>query len=113
MVRPNSSLCTCVHLFSIVIVYTQTLLYIVHVDEIESATDQVLDTNDKQQSNKIMRKVSKRTTASFNEQQDQGVQTPKLPTSTPPSFSFSNPFRRLNSYYISFADILSCPFLHS
>jgi hypothetical protein len=75
------------------------LLYIVHVDEIELATDQVHDTYDKQQSNKVMRRVSKRTTASFNEQQSyREVQTPKLPISTPPSFSFSNPFRRLNSY---------------
>ncbi|CAF1102330.1 unnamed protein product [Adineta ricciae] len=76
-------------------VYTQTLLYIVHVDEIESTTV------DGQQSNKPIRKVSKRTTASFNEQQEQQQQrhfhTPKLPPSTPPSFSFSNPFRRLNN----------------
>lgn len=65
-------------------VYTQTLLYIVHVDEIELG-------NDIQQSNKIIRRVSKRTTASFNEQDGQ------IPISTPTSFSFSNPFRRLNS----------------
>jgi len=66
------------------IVYTQTLLYIVHVDEIELGQDI-------QQSTKVMRRVSKRTTASFNEREGQ------LPTSTPSSFSFSNPFRRLNS----------------
>jgi hypothetical protein len=76
-----------IHLFLINIVYTQTLLYIVHVDEIELEHDM----NDKQQSNKVMRKVSKRTTASFNEREGQ------VPISTPPSFSFSNPFRRLNS----------------
>jgi hypothetical protein len=67
------------------------LLYIVNVDEIELGNDQVPDINDKQQSNKVTRKVSKRTTASFNERQEyRGMQTP-------PSFSFSNPFRRLNS----------------
>lgn len=60
--------------------YTQTLLYIVHVDEVESERT---ETNEK-----LTRKSSKRTTASFNGQ---------MPVSTPPSFSFSNPFRRLNN----------------
>ncbi|UJR07696.1 hypothetical protein I4U23_011981 [Adineta vaga] len=74
-------------------VYTQTLLYIVHVDDIESTMI------DKQQSNKVIRRISKRTTASFNEQQElpRNIHTPRLPPSTPPSFSFSNPFRRLNN----------------
>ena len=65
--------------------YTQTLLYIVHVDEIET------DNDSKQLSSKIIRRISKRTTASFNEREGQ------MPVATPPSFSFSNPFRRLNS----------------
>lgn len=69
------------------LVYTQTLLYIVHVDEIESGTNG----NDKQQSSKLIRKISKRTTATFNDREGQ------MPISTPASFSFSNPFRRLNS----------------
>jgi hypothetical protein len=59
-------------------------LYIVNVDEIELG-------HDTQQSNKLIRRVSKRTTASFNEREGQ------MPISTPSSFSFSNPFRRLNS----------------
>lgn len=73
------------------LVYTQTLLYIVHVDDIET------ENHDKQQPSKLVRRVSKRTTASFNEQQG------NLPVSTPPSFSFSNPFRRLNSKFILFS----------
>ncbi|CAF1415217.1 unnamed protein product [Rotaria sp. Silwood1] len=72
-------------------VYTETLLYIVHVDEIKLTTDQEHDTNDKQQSSQLMRRISKRTTASFNERE----QNREIQTSTPPSFSFSNPFRHL------------------
>ncbi|CAF1105616.1 unnamed protein product [Adineta steineri] len=71
-------------------VYTQTLLYIVHVDEIELGNDQVYENND----NQLMRRISKRTTASFNESQNE-IQTPRLPIATPPSISFSNPFRHL------------------
>ncbi|CAF4263444.1 unnamed protein product [Rotaria sp. Silwood2] len=84
-------------------VYTETLLYIVHVDEIKLTNDQEPDTNDKQKSSQVTRRVSKRTTASFNErQQNQEIQTSNVLTSTPPSFSFSNPFRRLNSNRIEF-----------
>lgn len=98
MVNSNYSF-VYIYLFSIDIVYTETLLYIVHVDEIEVGTDQIHDTYDKQQSSTVIRRFSKRTTASFNEQQSyREVQTPKVPISTPPTFSFSNPFRRLNSY---------------
>ncbi|CAF3686044.1 unnamed protein product [Rotaria sordida] len=79
-------------------VYTETLLYIVHVDEIKLTADQEYDINDKQKSSQVMRRISKRTTASFNErQQNQEIQTSNVPISTPPSFSFSNPFRRLNN----------------
>ncbi|CAM4775136.1 unnamed protein product [Rotaria magnacalcarata] len=80
-------------------VYTETLLYIVHVDEVKLATDQKHhDTHDKQKSNQLTREVSKRTTASFNERrQHREIQAPNVPPSTPPSFSFSNPFRRLNN----------------
>ncbi|CAF0883461.1 unnamed protein product [Rotaria sordida] len=84
-------------------VYIETLLYIVHVDDIDlpvSTTDEVTeemyDGGDEQQStssNKIIRRVSKRTTASFNERH----QTSKVPIYTRPSFTFSNPLRRLNS----------------
>ena len=83
------------------LVYTQTLLYIVHVDEIDVG-------NEKQHSSKMIRRVSKRTTASFNERE--GV-------STPSSFSFSNPFRRLNSNSIHrlFIEIIftNCRFIES
>jgi hypothetical protein len=90
------------------IVYIETLLYIVHVDDIElplSAADEVseemYDGGDEQQtalSNKLIRRVSKRTTASFNERHHfQQDQTAKVPIYTRPSFSFSNPLRRLNS----------------
>jgi hypothetical protein len=54
------------------------------------------DGGDEQQSissNKLIRRVSKRTTASFNERH----QTSKGPIYTRPSFAFSNPLRRLNS----------------
>jgi hypothetical protein len=54
------------------------------------------DGGDEQQStssNKVIRRVSKRTTASFNEHH----QTSKGPIYTRPSFAFSNPLRRLNS----------------
>ncbi len=54
------------------------------------------DGGDEQQSissNKLTRRVSKRTTASFNERH----QTSKEPIYTRPSFTFSNPLRRLNS----------------
>ncbi len=94
MVRSNSLLT--IDRFFIDIVYTQTLLYIVHVDEIELGND----VNEKQQSNKVIRRVSKRTTASFNEREGQ------MPISTPPSFSFSNPFRRLNSNEIELMIII-------
>ena len=92
-----------IYIFSIDLVYTETLLYIVHVDEIKLTTDQEHDTNDKQKSSQVMRRISKRTTASFNErQQNREIQTSNIPISTPPSFSFSNPFRRLNSNQIEF-----------
>ncbi|CAF3482635.1 unnamed protein product [Rotaria sp. Silwood1] len=84
-------------------IYIETLLYIVHVDDIDlpvSTTDEVTeemyDGGDEQQSissNKLLRRVSKRTIASFNERH----QTPEVPIYTRPSFSFSNPLRRLNS----------------
>jgi len=54
------------------------------------------DAGDEQQlteSNKVIRRVSKRTTASFNERH----QTSKVPIYTRPSFSFSNPLCGLNS----------------
>ncbi len=79
------------------------MLYIVHVDDIDlpvSATDEVTeemyDAGDEQQlteSNKVIRRISKRTTASFNERH----QTSKVPIYSRPSFSFSNPLRRLHS----------------
>jgi hypothetical protein len=85
------------------IVYIETLLYIVHVDDIDlpvSATDEITeemyDGGDEQQStssNKVIKRISKRTTASFNERH----QTSKGPIYTRPSFAFSNPLRRLNS----------------
>ncbi|CAF4308983.1 unnamed protein product [Rotaria sp. Silwood2] len=84
-------------------IYIETLLYIVHVDDIDlpaSTTDEVTeemyDGGDEQQtisSNKLLRRISKRTTASFNERH----QTSKVPIYTRPSFTFSNPLRRLNS----------------
>jgi hypothetical protein len=54
------------------------------------------DAGDEQQltaPNKVIRRVSKRTTASFNERH----QTSKVPIYSRPSFSFSNPLRRLHS----------------
>ncbi|CAF0804155.1 unnamed protein product [Adineta steineri] len=84
-------------------VYIETLLYIVHVDDIDlpiSTTDEITeemyDGGDEQQlnaSNKLIRRMSKRTTASFNERH----QTSNAPLYARPSFSFSNPLRRLNS----------------
>ena len=68
------------------LVYTQTLLYIVHVDEIELGTE---GNEKQQQSNKVSRKISKRTTASFNEREE------PMPISTPPSFSF---FQSLSTF---------------
>ena len=54
------------------------------------------DAGDEQQpipSKQIVRRTSKRTTASFNERH----QTSKGPVYARPSFAFSNPLRRLNS----------------
>jgi len=78
-------------------VYVETLLYIVHVDDIdvpipmkEKIKEEMYDGGDEQQissSNQIVRRFSKRTTASFNERHQL----------TKPSFTFSNPLRRLNS----------------
>jgi len=78
-------------------VYVETLLYIVHVDDIdvpipmnEKINEEMYDGGDEQQissSNQIVRRFSKRTTASFNERHQL----------TKPSFTFSNPLRRLNS----------------
>ena len=87
------------------IVYIETLLYIVHVDDIDLVADEVTeemyDGGDEQQSalsNKLIRRVSKRTTASFNERHHcREDQTMKVPIYTRPSFGFSNPLRRLNS----------------
>lgn len=85
------------------IVYIETLLYIVHVDDIDlpvsgndDTTEEMYDGGDEQQStspNKVIRRISKRTTASFNERH----QTSKAPIYARPSFTFSNPLRRLNS----------------
>ncbi|CAM4969471.1 unnamed protein product [Rotaria socialis] len=84
-------------------IYIETLLYIVHVDDIDlpaSITDDVRDEmyygSGEQQSislNKVIKRTAKRTTASFNERH----QTSKASIYTRPSFSFSNPLRRLNS----------------
>lgn len=65
------------------------------MDEVKLDTDQGNHTHDKKNLNQVARNMSKRTTASFNERQE--IQAPIMPLSTPPSFSFSNPFRRLNS----------------
>lgn len=85
------------------IVYIETLLYIVHVDDIDlslSMNDDIIEEISKvpeeQQltsSNNARRCTSKRTTASFNERH----QTSKQPLYRRPSVSFSNPLRRLNS----------------
>ena len=95
--------------------YVETLLYIVHVDDIDlpvSATDDVAeemyDGGDEQQpnaSNRLVRRMSKRTTASFNERH----QLSNAPIYARPSSStFSNPLRRLNSRkeFCSFFDLL-------
>ncbi|CAF1583738.1 unnamed protein product [Adineta ricciae] len=84
-------------------VYVETLLYIVHVDDIDlpiSPTDdtaeEVYDVDNEQQlstTNQMSRRLSKRTTASFNERH----QTSKEPIYSRPSFTFANPLRRLNS----------------
>lgn len=85
------------------IVYIETLLYIVHVDDVDlpvsatnEVTEEMYDGGDEQQSissSKVIRRMSKRTTASFNERH----QTSKGPIYARPSFAFSNPLRRLNS----------------
>ena len=78
-----------------ILVYTETLLYIVHVDDIRSTSDQE---HDNQKLNQVTRRVSKRTTASFNERKKyREISKSNVSSSTPPSFNFSNPFRRLNS----------------
>jgi hypothetical protein len=54
------------------------------------------DGGDEQQAispSKVIRRMAKRTTASFNERH----QTSKGPIYARPSFTFSNPLRRLNS----------------
>ena len=85
------------------IVYVETLLYIVHVDDIDlpisstdGTTEEVYDVGNEQQlstTNQMSRRLSKRTTASFNERH----QTSKEPIYSRPSFAFANPLRRLNS----------------
>ncbi|UJR38465.1 hypothetical protein I4U23_031133 [Adineta vaga] len=84
-------------------VYIETLLYIVHVDDIDlpisptdEITEEMYDAGDEQQLstlNQMNRRMSKRTTASFNERH----QTSKEPIYSRPSFAFANPLRRLNS----------------
>lgn len=88
---------------SICLVYIETLLYIVHVDDIDlpvgntnEVAEEMYDGGDEQQSNspnRVIRRMSKRTTASFNERH----QISKAPIYARPSFTFSNPLRRLNS----------------
>jgi hypothetical protein len=58
----------------------------------DKVTEDMYDGGDEQPSI-LSRRVSKRTTASFNERH----QTSKVPIYSRPSFSFSNPLRRLNS----------------
>jgi len=69
------------------------------------------DGGDEQQStssNKVIRRVSKRTTASFNERH----QTSKEPIYTRPSFAFSNPLRRLNSKNNTYCYLFLFSFFH-
>jgi hypothetical protein len=59
-------------------------------------TEEMYDGGDEQllaSSTNVLSRVSKRTTASFNERH----QTSKVPIYARPSFSFANPLRRLNS----------------
>ena len=98
---------------SICLVYIETLLYIVHVDDIDlpvgdtdEVAEEMYDGGDEQQSNspnRLIRRMSKRTTASFNERH----QISKAPIYARPSFTFSNPLRRLNSndYFHPFLDL--------
>ena len=79
--------------------YIETLLYIVHVDDIDlPVAEEMYDGGDEQQqqpnaSNRLTRRMSKRTTASFNERH----QISTAPIYARPSSTFSNPLRRLNS----------------
>jgi hypothetical protein len=88
------------------LVYIETLLYIVHVDDIDLplstdvTTEEMYDGGDEQasiSSNKLVRHLSKRTTASFNERHQRTVPTAHVPIYARPSLGFSNPLRRLNS----------------
>lgn len=80
------------------LVYVETLLYIVHVDDIDlpfsadtnEETSNVTDEQESIVSRPLVRRLSKRTTASFNERHP-------TPIYARPSFSFTNPLRRLNS----------------
>lgn len=79
-------------------------MYIVHVDDIDlpvgdkdEVVEEMYDGGDEQQQsnspNRVIRRMSKRTTASFNERH----QISKAPIYARPSSTFSNPLRRLNS----------------
>jgi hypothetical protein len=68
---------------SIRVGYTETLLYVVHVAEVDSMNHSERP------------EPSKQTTASFNRRREEEQQ--QTPKSSPPVISFSNPFRRLNS----------------
>lgn len=92
------------------LVYVETLLYIVHVDDIDiplsnDIQEETYDGGDEQGSislHPLARRLSKRTTASFNERHQRTTNQPeRIPIYTRPSFSFSNPLRRLNSLYRS------------
>lgn len=96
------------------LVYIETLLYIVHVDDIDlpvsienEINEEMYDGGDEQQSipsTKVFRRLSKRTTASFNERH----QFKKEAICPRSSFTFSNPLRRLNSKTKSFIEN-TCP----
>ena len=96
------------YLIKLCLVYIETLLYIVHVDNIDVSVpddpSEIVPTNDDGQlsisSNPLIRRMSKRTIASFNErhyQPQENSQTSLEPIYARPSLNFSNPLRRLNS----------------
>ena len=99
------------------LVYIETLLYIVHVDDIEisatandEVTEEMYDGGDEQpttSSNTLVRRMSKRTTASFNERH----QTSQAPIYARPTFSFANPLRRLNSKINTYFSLILFKFI--